>query len=352
MHRTDTNPVRNEDLLDTSTVGAHLARRGLVADPADVRASALGGGVSNIVLSCHVPRGRLLVKQSLGRLRVADTWLAPRTRIVSEARALELTRALTPTAVPAVIDLDETRCVLVTEHAPSGWRNWKTDLLSGTMDPQVAAYVGAVCGHWHTATRTGGRAEKAARALGHDAFAALRLDPYHRTVVERRPEWARLLAPYTDELAERHLCLTHGDLSPKNVLTGDGTWIIDHEVAHYGDPAFDLAFFLHHLLLKSVHRPGRAGAARACAEAFWTAYTDRAGPLDGRRVSGHTGALLLARTDGRSPAEYLTEDGRTAARRLGVSLLEDAPHAPGGLWARHGQLADPTPRRDSGGKKA
>ncbi|MEU0742352.1 phosphotransferase [Streptomyces sp. NPDC006134] len=350
MHRTGTSPAREDDLLDTSTVGDHLARRGLVADPADVRASVLGGGVSNIVLSCHVPKGRLLVKQSLGRLRVADTWLAPRTRIVSEARALEITRTLTPTAVPAVIDLDEIRCVLVTEHAPAGWRDWKTNLLSGTMDPRVAAHVGTACGHWHTATRAGGPAEKAAHALGHDAFAALRLDPYHRTVAERRPEWARLLAPYTDELTKRHLCLTHGDLSPKNVLTGGGTWIIDHEVAHYGDPNFDLAFLLHHLLLKSVHLPGRADAARACAEAFWAAYTDRAGPADGRRVGGHTGALLLARTDGRSPAEYLTEAGRTTARRLGVSLLEDPPPGPGGLWARHEQLADRARRRDSEGK--
>ena len=48
----------------------------------------------------------------------------------------------------------------------------------------------------------------------------------------------------------------HGDVSPKNILVGwKGPVFLDAETTCYGDPAFDLAFCLTHLLLKCVWHP-------------------------------------------------------------------------------------------------
>ena len=52
--------------------------------------------------------------------------------------------------------------------------------------------------------------------------------------------------------------LVHGDVSPKNILAGPhGPVFLDAECAWWGDPAFDLAFCLNHLLLKCLWTAGR-----------------------------------------------------------------------------------------------
>ena len=128
----------------------------------------------------------------------------------------------------------------------------------------------------------------------------------------------------------------HGDFSPKNVLVGsEGLWVVDLEVAHVGDPAFDLGFMLNHLLLKSIHRPADAARYYGCAHAFLLAYADGVPdellpPLD--YVLAHVGCLAVARVDGKSPAEYLTADEQETARRIGVELLMGPPASLESVW--------------------
>ena len=249
-----------------------------------------------------------VVKQALPRLRVADEWLAKRERAVAEAAALRLAGELAPEAVPGVLDVDEEECALVVEHAPVGWRNWKELLLAGD-------------------TGLGGA----------DVFEQLRVDPYHRTVMRRDPELSAAVGAYVERMLATRLCLVHGDYSPKNVLAGDdGLWVIDFEVAHLGDPAFDVAFMLNHLLLKAIHRPGSASAYEECSHAFVSAYQALVpatlAPEPGY-VLGQVGCLMVARVDGKSPAEYLGEEERGVARRLGRELLLDPPETLEQAWA-------------------
>ena len=195
-----------------------------------------------------------MVKQSLPRLRVADEWLATRERIVTEAASLELTGHHTPGAVPAVFDVDAEAYVIAIEAAPAHWRPWKDALLAGDADARVAARLGEILAAWHE--RTADDDEVRARFDDYDAFEQLRVDPYYRTVARRHPDLAPRIQQTIDAMASSRSCLVHADFSPKNVLVGaDGVWVIDHECAHVGDPAFDVAFLLDHLLLKTIHRP-------------------------------------------------------------------------------------------------
>jgi 5-methylthioribose kinase len=333
-----TTRPRGEDaaLLDAATVSRYLAGRGLVDDPEDTTARPLGGGVSNIVLAVSTKDRALVVKQSLPRLRVAEEWLASRDRVLTEATALELAARLTPGAVPLVLDCDPERFVMVMQRAPVDWRDWKTQLLHGEINAGVAGRLGHLLATWQTATTN--RCLLGDRFADPAPFEELRIDPYYRTIMRRYPQQADRIAAVLERMAQQQVCLVHGDFSPKNVLVGQGDqlWVIDWEVAHLGDNAFDVAFLLNHLRLKSLHRPSWADryceSARRFIDALIAGLTSDLA-VDWRYVAEHIGCLMLARVDGKSPVEYLTDNQRQQARQLGMTLLRDPPTAPDQLWA-------------------
>ncbi len=313
-------------LLSVASVADYLAARGVLPGSDGVLARELGGGVSNVVISAHHGDQRVVVKQALPRLRVHDEWLAKRERALNEGEALRLAAEITPGSVPRVLDVDGELCALTIEEAPETEVPWKERLLAGDSDPAVAQRLGQVLGAWHAATF---RREDVAQAFGDlEAFDQLRVDPYYRTVARRRSQLAAPIDAYVARMEATHVCLVHGDYSPKNVLVGEGVWVLDFEVAHFGDPAFDLAFMLSHLFLKRVHLSQRDGSLEGCARAFLGAYRDtvpRELQPDTAYVLGHVGCLIAARVDGKSPVEYLSEDGRRVARALGESLLISPP---------------------------
>jgi Ser/Thr protein kinase RdoA (MazF antagonist) len=129
-----------------------------------------------------------------------------------------------------------------------------------------------------------------------------------------------------------HAALVHGDVSPKNILAGpDGPVFLDAECAWYGDPAFDLAFCLYNLLLKCLAPPEAAPGYLECFDALAGAYgetvSDSAiGPLPDveARAARLLPRLFLARIDGKSPVEYITNEAdREKVRRAAGKLLSD-----------------------------
>ncbi|MCK9922327.1 aminoglycoside phosphotransferase family protein [Frankia sp. AgPm24] len=323
-------------VLDTAALTRHLVERGLISSPLDVEVHGLAGGVSNDVVVVRAPGFDAVVKRALSRLRVTEEWLADPARLGTEGRALRLAGRLAPGVVPAVIDL--AGGYLVIERAPRTWRTWKQDLLAATVDVAVAERLGRVLGRWQRATAGDG---DVAGAFGDvTAFGQLRVDPFHRTVAGRHPDLADPIHQTIEIMAANRTCLVHGDYTPKNVLVGSAAtdlWVIDWEVAHVGDPTFDPAWTVGHLLLKSVHRPAAAPAYAAAARAFLTgldAERPGAAALDPAQLIRQTGCLLLARVDGRSPADYLTAVGRGQVRSLGRGLLLDPPPTLTDAWER------------------
>jgi len=199
------NSSTSEGLLDERSVVLYLVGRGLLeaADANGATATALGGGVSNVVLAVHDREQRLIVKQSLGRLSVKDEWLAPRRRILAEAAALETARGVTPTNVPALVDRDDHRHVIVLEQAPAGWRDWKSLLLEGDTRDAVGGRLGQVLGRWHRASMDG--PALAPELLDGSSFEPLRVDPYYRTVARRVPETSRPLLALIEQMSHRRL---------------------------------------------------------------------------------------------------------------------------------------------------
>jgi Phosphotransferase enzyme family len=335
--------VPGEVTLDETTVVPYLARRGILASadgPLPARVAPLGGGVSSVVLLVERGDQRLVVKQPRRRLLVKEEWTANPGRAVTEARALELAGGRNPEAVPPLLDIDAEMCALTVAAAPAGWQSWKDLLLRGIAEPPVGAHLGRLLGEWHLWSSR--HREQFSELEDVEVFVQLRIDPYHRTTAARHPALADQFAVAETELLapSSRYCFVHGDFSPKNVLLGtapggaqpglEQLWVIDFEVAHVGNPVFDVAFLLTHLVLKSLHRPEQADEYRACALEFLENY-GQAVVITDESLGLHVGCLLLARVDGKSPAEYLTAEEQVAARRLGSALVTD-PVLPLTAW--------------------
>ncbi len=96
-----------------------------------------------------------------------------------------------------------------------------------------------------------------------------------------------------------------------------------------GDPAFDVAFCLNHLVLKSIHRPDECAVLIDAATRFWQTYAtgitwEPQEILEGR-LAALLPALALARVDGKSPVEYLSVRNQDRIRDLAKPLIRNAP---------------------------
>ena len=295
-----------------------LRRAGLCGLDEAPRAEPLSGGVSSDIWRVDLARGPVCVKRALPRLRVAQLWEAPIERNRFEYDWLQVARAAAPTAVPRVL-AQESGAFVMEYLDPAGYPVWKSLLRQGVADARFAAKVGRALAAIHAAT-TG----MSARFPTDEIFYAIRLEPYLVATAFRHPR----LKPRLDELVERTArtkqCLVHGDVSPKNILAGpDGPVFLDAECAWYGDPAFDVAFCLNHLLLKCLWVPHAKAAYLGCFDALAGAYLEGVS-FQGieERAATLLPALLLARVDGKSPVEYVTEERqKDTVRRCAAELL-------------------------------
>lgn len=274
---------------------------------------ALGGGVSCDVFLVELGEGRrICVKRALPKLRVAADWFAPAERAEAEVAWIRVAAGLDPRWVPKVLGEDKARHVFAMEYLP--YPVWKSELAAGRIDAGFAAKVGAALARIHAVR---GIAERFANGA---QFHALRIEPYLLHTAERHPDVAPRIRAIADGVASARIALMHGDVSPKNILRGpDGPVFLDAECACWGDPAFDLAFCLNHLLLKAVWHPQDAGALFESFRALKNAYSADAA-LD-HRAAALVSAFLLARVDGKSPVEYLTDEDRKDFVRKQAKVL-------------------------------
>lgn len=321
-----------------STMHAVLCRAGLASPDVRPAMAPLAGGVSSDIWRVELGERTVCVKRALARLKVEADWRAPLERSAFEAAWLEVAARIAPEAAPPLLHYDRIAGALVMPYLdPAQHRLWKAELAAGRADPAVAASVGERLVRLHRATAIDARI---AERFATDAiFHAIRLEPYLLATARRHAD----LAPALERLARRtagtKLALVHGDVSPKNILVGpQGPLLLDAECAWYGDPAFDLAFGLNHLLLKGLWVPAAAAGLLACFDALLEAYMEGVvweprATLEARAAALLPG-LMLARVDGKSPVEYLDrEEPKDRVRRVARSFLSTPSRTLHGLRA-------------------
>jgi 5-methylthioribose kinase len=314
------------ELTTENAVDFAHSRRWIGPGPAKI--DALGGGVSNAVLRVESAGQVLILKQSRPQLRTRDAWFSDLDRVYREQEVMEALFPLLPAGVvPRVLHADRPNYVFAMSSAPEDARNWKLQLLAGEADLDLGEHIGGVLGRMHQATAENLAAIE--RFRDRTVFVQLRVDPFYRRVQERRPDVAAAIAPLIERLMDVSEALCHADYSPKNVLTHGGSFtLVDYETAHLGDPTMDLGFFVSHLLLKAVKLESARDRLLALVRRFWRGYGREARfrplrELEARGVA-HCGVCMLARVDGTSPVDYLTEEPkREAVRRIGRRILLD-----------------------------
>jgi aminoglycoside phosphotransferase (APT) family kinase protein len=311
-----------------------------LADAGPLFGAPLTGGVSSDIWRIRSAHGTVCAKRALAKLRVAADWRSPIERNRYEARWMRVANAALPGSAPEVLGQHEKLGVLVMSYLPQH-ALWKQQLRDGQVDGATVAAVAQTLVRIHS--HAAARPELAGDFDSQSIFFDIRLEPYLLATAERHPDLAEPLAALVRTTQANALTLVHGDVSPKNILVAEGAPVLlDAECAVWGDPAFDLAFCLNHLMLKCLWNP----AARARLLAGFD--TLAGGYLDGvdweppaalqARAAHLLPGLLLARVDGKSPVEYLdSEEQRRVVRRVARRLLfEPVDNLPyiAALWSK------------------
>lgn len=324
--------MMNEHHSPDPRLDAFLIAHRLAAPNEPMSWQALTGGVSSDIWRVDLPGRSLCVKRALSTLKVSARWEAPVSRNAYEWAWMQFAAQHRPENVPTPLAHDPRLGVFAMSFlAPADHPVWKQQLMTGPVEIGTARAVGHLIGSLHAAS-----ADSSELAQAFDTgenFNALRLDPYLMAMSARHPALASRLHTLAQRTASVRTALVHGDVSPKNILIGPkGPVLLDAECAWFGDPAFDLAFCLNHLLLKCLVRPDHADALIMSFKALTEAYFDEAdwelrASLEAR-AAALLPALLLARVDGKSPVEYLTDERlRDHVRWIAVPLLhEPAEH--------------------------
>jgi 5-methylthioribose kinase len=320
------------DIEDPAALIAYLRRTGRIGPTEEPRVRVLRGGVSNRTVALERGLGESWVlKQALSKLRVPVDWFSSPERIHREALGLRWLERLVPRgAITPLLFEDYDQHMLAMQAVPQPHENWKTALLAGRVNVehfrQFATLLAAI--HREGWLR---RAELESIFADRCFFESLRLEPYYGYSAQQAPAAAGFLKALIQDTLELRITLVHGDYSPKNILIHEGRLVLlDHEVIHFGDPAFDLGFSMTHFLSKAHHMSQPRRDLIEGAREYWRVYLKALGgppwaaEMESRAVR-HTLGCLLARVIGRSPLEYLDADKRVWQRDAALGMMPAAP---------------------------
>jgi Ser/Thr protein kinase RdoA (MazF antagonist) len=231
-------------------------------------------------------------------------WKSGLGRLEREVACMRFLAEILPVGqVPQVVHHDAEHHVVLMTAAPTTAVSWKGLLMGGHFDPETATAVGTMLRTMHEESV---RKEAYIRPSFDDItyFEELRIDPFHRYLQQQYPGLTADIEQLIGQVSANRTCLTHGDYSPKNFLIADngGLILLDFEVAHWGNPVFDLAYCIGHLMLKGWVLHKEPEAVELIAR-FLDAYGRQTDPL-----IPHLGLMLLARLDGKSTVDYVTDD--------------------------------------------
>jgi 5-methylthioribose kinase len=314
------------DIEQPDQLLAYLRATGRIAADETPQMRTLAGGVSNRTVLVKRPSGEAWVlKQALAKLRVRVDWFSDPSRVHREALGLRWPEKLAPpgTITPLVFE-DEEHHLLAMQAVPEPHENWKTMLLRGEVHTDQVDQFAKLLQTIQACSEV--MADRLRMTFGDRRFfESLRLEPYYAYAASQVPEAAVFLRELIEDTRATRTSIVHGDYSPKNVLVRDDGAIVllDHEVIHWGDPAFDVGFAVTHFLSKAHHvvahrTPLKFAAIHFCMELLGAGIVDE-------RPMRHTLACMLARVAGRSPLEYLNDAERARQRRIVVEMMSDVP---------------------------
>lgn len=314
------------DIENTQHLTDYMQENGFVDGVEELSLEPLKGGVSCKVIRATNAKMDIVIKQAREKLMVSEDWFSDVSRILIERDCLQAYNRIVPEIVPDLVFSDDDNYLYAMSAAPHNAVMWKTELMAGRIRPAIAATLGKALATLHSASVHDSDIQK--RFADTTFFEELRLAPYLETSRDRNPAVVAELTQLIAFLRDERTVLVHGDFSPKNILVwDDDMMLLDFEVAHIGNPAFDLGFMMTHFLLKALIFPNHRSAFVGLIDTFLDNYFEAVADPDGkvfRQTVKALGGIVLARVDGKSPVEYIHDDAiRTQVRAIAYRLLQD-----------------------------
>ncbi len=302
--------------MDTDRVISVLREQGLLSE-GSVKHTPLKGGVSSDIVYFSDGSNSYVVKQAVPKLRVEDDWYADIKRNSIEPDFIRFIQKHLPEAVAELLYIDNDHHLFVMEYLGADFQNWKEQMLEGRFDAATATKAAEILSEIHLRSWYNERLKQ--QFNNAENFHSLRTEPYLITTGQRHADLEHIFIEEAERLKQHQEALVHGDFSPKNIMVRETRLVIlDHEVAWFGDPAFDLAFFLNHLYLKMLVHYRRQREIQDLTTVVWSTYFSRVGEVKRERLEARVGRLLLmmmlARVDGKSPVEYLERNEKEFIR--------------------------------------
>ena len=311
-------------MLDQGSVLPYLRQRGLLTGDATVE--TLTGGVSCIVLAVSNSEVDLVVKQALPELKTKAKWVADQRRAIVEARAMQVYHSVTADSVPELIDCDSAEFTLTMSRLPRSCTNWKIDMLEGRIHPEMGRDLGIILAKWHNTAAVS--VEIKEEFMEGALFEQLRVAPFYRAVAAVNPQLTSVINALIAEITQVKTTLVHGDFSPKNIMatTDNRPIVLDFEVAHTGNPVFDLAFLLAHLLCKVIRTEDNSEKELLLATAtqFLNTYKSNTHLPVAESLAQHVALIALARVEGVSPVNYLDQPAQQHLMAITKAALLDS----------------------------
>lgn len=302
--------------MDKETIKSLLLKENLVSGPG-IQFTPLKGGVSSDIVLVSDGENSVVVKQALPKLNVEDDWYADISRNENEQKFLQFLRKIKSEASPKLLYSNSEHSFFVMEFLDEGFQNWKKMMLNGIFDPMIAEKSAELLATIHQ--KSWNNEDLKQEFNKSQNFYELRTEPYLVTTGERHSDLKDQFFDEVERLKLHQEAIVHGDFSPKNIMVKNGRVVLlDHEVAWFGDPAFDLAFFINHLYLKMLNHFKKTGEIQDMTKIGWKSYFDQMGERVLQQMESRTIRLLLmmmlARIDGKSPVEYLDNDQQQFVR--------------------------------------
>ena len=199
-------------------------------------------------------------------------------------------------------------------------------MLEGRIHPEMGRELGLILAKWHNATAISPEIKE--EFMEGALFEQLRVAPFYRAVAAVNPQLTSVINVLIAEITQIKTTLVHGDFSPKNIMaTSDNRPIVlDFEVAHTGNPVFDLAFLLAHLLCKVIRTEDKSEKELLLATAtqFLNTYKANTHLPVAESLPGHIALIALARVEGVSPVNYLDQPAQQHLIAITKAALLDS----------------------------
>lgn len=315
------------DISSETSLVSFISGLSLFPEGSRLSVHYFSGGVSCVTALVYSGSREYLVKQPLAKLKVKEDWECSLSRMEIEYKAMEVYARYAADAVPKPVLYDTGNFIMVREAAPQDCIMWKTSLLEGDLNFLIARKAAVALASVHNGSFFNAEVQRDFSDL--QFFSLLRIDPYIRFTADKHPEIRSAADKAVKLLTEQPSALVHGDFSPKNILVrGNDLYLLDMEVAHYGNPVFDVAFFLNHFLLKGVLNKQMRRGYFALASFILETYQAQQDFADNKALETEMMSVLpllfLARVDGKSPVEYLvSESDRQRVRQTAIQAVRE-----------------------------